>query len=68
MCKMLVKQLEEVLVQERARYEVKKQLVAHQSRAVEEVDEDKDEDEDEEDELVGSSGLSVRVRGKCPAK
>ena len=86
MCKASVKKLEEALeaepltdeeeelVRERARDEVKRQLVAHQrgrvkeSEGDEEEEEEEDGEEEDEDELEGSSRLLVKARGKCPAK
>ena len=46
----------------------------HQRGRVEESEEENKEDEEEErdevdeDKLEGSSGLSAKVRGKCPVK
>ena len=64
---------EEELVWERVRDEVKRQLVVRQRGRVEESEEEEEEeeeegDEEDEDELEGSSGLSAKVRGKCPVK
>ena len=68
---------EEELARERARDEVVRRLVARQRGKVKESEEEHKEeqeqeqeegDEEDEDELEGSSRLSVKARGKHPAK
>ena len=64
---------EEELAWERARDEATRWLAVRQRGRVEESEEEEEEEEEEadagdEDKLEGSSGLSVKVRGKCPVK